>query len=129
MRIQGYSFYMFPALPTYTITFHGRWLSLNQVYSKNRYLATQVKNDWKTTFTRMFQEAQIKPFTTFRLWVRYNSRMDADNLTGGTKIAVDTLRAMALVPNDDKRFYKGISIEPDLALKHNTYVLTIEVLS
>jgi len=35
------------------------------------------------------------------------------------------MRALDLVSNDTKRYYQGISIIPDLGLKHNTYVITI----
>lgn len=114
---------------TYQLTYTGQWLSLNQVYSKNRYLASVAKNEWKATFTRMFTEAKIQPFTTFRVSMRYNSRMDCENTVAGLKIAVDTLRAMNLVPNDDKRYYKGVEVVPDAGLKHNTYEITLHVLS
>jgi hypothetical protein len=120
---------MSPEYPTYTLTHHGQWLSLNQVYGKSRWLASVAKNEWKTTFTRMFTEAGISPFLTFKITIRYNSRMDADNVVAGNKVLVDTLREMKLVPNDDKRYYKGISIEPDASLKHNQYVIIIHVLS
>ena len=38
---------------------------------------------------------------------------------------VDTLRSKKLVPQDDKRYFKGFSVTPDSALRHNTYIITL----
>lgn len=107
------------------IEYNGKWLSLNEVYSKNRFLASKTKKEWKERFTLLFTEAGVTPFTKFFISLKYWSRIDVDNTTAGNKVGIDTLREMGLVANDDKRFYRGLFIQPVPTMKHNSYSLTI----
>jgi len=109
----------------YTFTYSGAWLSLNAVYSTHRWLRIKEKNIWKEKFSIILADVEIPALEAFKLHIRYNSRMDCDNLTGGSKILVDTMRAVGIIAEDNKHIYRGISIEPDLNLRHNTYVVTI----
>ena len=109
----------------YTIEYSGKWLSLNEVYNSNRYVAAATKREWKAKFRKMFTDANITPFTTFKLLLVYNSRFDCENTVAGLKIAVDILRELGLVENDDKRYYKGVAIEYDNTLTHNIYIIKL----
>lgn len=51
--------------------------------------------------------------------------MDLDNTVAGLKVMVDTMREMKLAENDTKTIYKGLTVEPDLSLKHNMYIVSI----
>jgi hypothetical protein len=93
----------------------------------NRFQAAKLKSEWKARFEKMLAEAQIEPFTTFSVSLRYWSRADADGCVAGMKVCIDQLRAMGLATNDDKRYMKGIWVHSDAALAHNTYELTIHV--
>jgi hypothetical protein len=109
----------------YKITYAGKWLSLNEVYSKHRYLANLAKKEWKERFASLFRDAGVTPFSTFYISIKYWSRIDVDNNAGASKVGVDTLRELGLVANDDKRFYKGLTILPMPDMKHNTYLVTL----
>lgn len=113
---------------TYTFTYSGAWLSLNTIYSTHRWLRNQEKKAWMGKFRQMLVEAEIPALEAFPLHIRYNSRSPCDNLTGGSKILVDTMRGLGIIPDDSKHYYRGVTIEPDLALGHNTYVVTITAL-
>jgi len=67
------------------MTFTGAWLSLNKAYSSHYHVRNQEKDRYKLIFTRMLLGAQVKPLQAFTLTIRYNSRMDCDNVTGGVK--------------------------------------------
>lgn len=71
----------------------------------------------------MFRDAGVQPMEYFRMDVRYWSRADCDNCV--IKRLVDTLRSEQLVPQDDKRYFKGFSVTPDPDLRHNTYLIAI----
>ena len=109
----------------YTILFKGKWLSINAAYSKHYHQRNKVKKEYQATFTQLLTEAQIKPLSAFRIHLRYNSRMDLDNTVAGLKVMVDTMREMKLAENDTKTIYKGLTVEPDLSLKHNMYIVSI----
>lgn len=108
---------------TYTITHTGAWLSWNTLLSQNRWQRSKLLASWVPIYQKMFADAQVQPMTHYRLDIRYWSRADADNLV--IKRLIDTLRSEKLVPNDDKRYFKGFSVTPDATLKHNTYVVTL----
>ncbi|MBF9237467.1 hypothetical protein I2I05_08655 [Hymenobacter sp. BT683] len=107
----------------YTITWTGAWLSWNTMLSKNRWQRAKLMEDWKPLYRKMFADAGMKPMKNFTIVIRYWSRMDADNVY--MKAFIDSLRAEHLVPNDDKRYFGGISCTPDPTLKHNTYVISV----
>ena len=109
----------------YTLVYNWQWVSLNKIYGLNRYLSSQLKKEWKASFSQMLRDSGIKPLAAFKLHLQYNSRMDCDNTVAGLKLIFDTMRAEGYVTNDDKRFYKGFSVTPDYKLKHNTYTVTI----
>lgn len=109
----------------YTITYSGKWLSINQAYNTHWTKAKKIKDTLKLHFTYLIKEAKIKPLSSFTLNLRYNSRLDADNTTAGLKCFVDTLTTSNIISDDTKSIYKGFSVTPDVSLKHNTYVITI----
>ncbi|KUG07442.1 hypothetical protein [Solirubrum puertoriconensis] len=109
----------------YQLEFRGQWLSLNAVYTKHHHQRNIVKKEYQQRFRTMLLGARIPELPAFRLRIEYNSRMDCDNLTAGTKVLVDTMRELGIIREDNKHIYKGISIEPNLELAHNTYQITI----
>lgn len=109
----------------YQFTYQGQWLSINAAYSKHFQQRNKVKNQYKELFKPLLLEAQIPPLEAFTLHLAYNSRMDADNTTAGTKVVVDTMRELGIIREDNKHIYRGITITPDLSLRHNTYIVTI----
>jgi hypothetical protein len=112
---------------THRIPCQGQWLLLNKVYGLHRFQASKFKTEWKHRFSQLFKEAQIQPFLTFSVRLRYWSRMDADGTVTGLKVVIDTLREMGLAVNDDKRYFKGFEVTLDPNLKHNRYELTLVV--
>lgn len=108
---------------TYIITHHGKWLSWNTMLSLNRWQRSALVAEAKQQYRAMLYAAGVQPMQRFELIVRYWSKIDADNLCN--KYFIDTLRSEKLVVNDDKRYFDGVSVRPDPALKHNTYVITL----
>ncbi|MBB4601378.1 hypothetical protein HNQ93_001261 [Hymenobacter luteus] len=109
----------------YQLTFRGRWLSINAAYNKHYQQRNKVKNEYKELFRPLLLQAQIPPLLAFRLHIEYNSRMDCDNLTAGSKVFYDLIREMKIIKEDNKHIYRGITIVPNLLLPHNTYQITI----
>ncbi|WP_066836435.1 hypothetical protein [Rufibacter ruber] len=112
----------------YRLEFLGKWLSINEAYSVNRWKRNAVKKEWNERFKLMIAEAGIQPFTVFELEIVFRSRMDVENVAAGTKILVDTLKTEGIIPNDDGRYYKSFTSRRDQSLAHNTHQITIRVI-
>jgi hypothetical protein len=110
---------------SYTVKYTGQGLSLNSWYSGKHWSQRQkAKNFFKEKFLILFMEAKVKFLPQFKLHLKYNSRFDLDNVVAMAKIAVDTMKGI-YIKNDDKKFYKGLTIEPDETLPKDTYVFII----
>lgn len=110
----------------YHTTFKGQWLSLNKIYSSNRWIRTNTKNEYKKIFKALILEMGISnQIMKYKIDVRYLSKMDSLNVAGGLKIFEDSMKELGLIIDDSKKYQKGISIEPDFTLNHNEYVITI----
>lgn len=109
----------------YQFTFRGQWLSINAAFSKHYHQRNLEKNKYKELFIQLLQTNPIPRLQAFTLEIEYNSRMDADNLCAGSKVWVDTMRHLGIIAEDNKHIYKGLSIRPNLELKHNTYKISV----
>jgi hypothetical protein len=119
---------LLPILKTYIIDYHGTWLSTNTILGLNRFKAAKLKAEWILGIKPLLIAAQIKDVLAFSLEIRYWSRLDPDNVVGvGTKALVDQLRYLNVLTNDDKRYWKGLTVHPDETLKHNHYRISLHV--
>ena len=110
----------------HTFTYKGKWLSINQAYTLHWSKAKKLKDGLKLSFKTMLNNQKIDPLETFTLYLRYNSRLDADNTVTGLKCFVDTLTRSGVIDNDTKGIYQGFTVMPDTTLPNNTYVITIK---
>lgn len=77
-------------------------------------------------FLSIIRNACLPKMQEFGINVRYNSRLDPDNLSFTTKIFVDVLRREGIVPDDTRKQYKYFNVVPDGELPENTAVFIIE---
>jgi hypothetical protein len=113
---------------SYQITYKGKWLSINGAYNSNRFTRTKVKNEYKDIFKPLIAALEIpEQIQQYTLKVDYNSKLDAINVAAALKIFEDCLKEMGVIINDDKRYNLGVSITPNSSLKHNSYVVVIEI--
>ena len=113
----------------FVITYQGVGVSLNAWYSGSHWSKrTKLKAKYSTIFGNLFLEAGMHKgpkMDKFELHLIYNSLMDLDNVVAMAKIAVDTMKGR-YVKEDDKRFYRKLTIEPNEELKMNTYIFRIK---
>ena len=109
----------------YEIVYNGKMISLNDFYSGKHWSARhKAKIKYRDIFDILLLEARIKKMKEYRIEMRYNSRLDADNCITALKFLNDSLKKK-YVPEDDPRYFKGFSIDIDKRLKLNTYVFDI----
>lgn len=105
------------------IEYNGKWPSVNTLRN-NRWDSNQgLKNKLRRTFSLLVLEQKPKKMAKFRVDVRYNSRLDPDNVS--LKYFVDSLKDIGIIIDDNKKFFKGLSVEPDESLKYMTYIVKV----
>jgi hypothetical protein len=106
------------------ITWTGKHVSLNDWYSNKHWTSRQKqKKDWYLFFSSLLGET-IK-LQTYKLEMKYNSRLDADNCIPMIKGLGDSMKERGWTIDDNKKYFKGFSIEPDESLDKGQYVIRI----
>lgn len=107
------------------IKYQGKAPSLNDWYSgKHWYKRMETKQHYGKIFEDLLEEAGVERMDKFQISILFNSRLDTDNVVGLSKILVDTMKGKYFT-EDSKRFYRGLLIQPDESLPHNTYIISI----
>lgn len=104
----------------YSVTYRGKIFSLNDLYRQGHWgVRKSLKNRYKSDFLALLQEGEVKFCNKFYVAIFYNTRHDPDNVIGVAKVLVDSMKDI-YIPDDNKKFYKGIMIFPDETLDKNT---------
>ena len=106
-----------------TIKYEGRWPSTNDLRNKHWRSNQGLKQKWRKELGSLITEKRVKKLKKFRIKVLYNSRLDPDNVT--LKFFCDSLKDKGVIIDDNKKYFRGFSIDPDETLSHNTYILTV----
>jgi hypothetical protein len=121
----------------YEVIYIGKGFSLNDFYSQGHYsIRNNLKNKYGKIFRSLIDEVGVPPMQQYKLSLKFNSRHDPSNMAAMIKVFEDCMVGMKkrksgfftydpLVPDDSKKYCKGIYIEPDLELKTDTFVFTI----
>ena len=116
------------------LTYTGKGLSLNDFYSSGHWHSRKQKVDkYKALMWNMItSKPEMRFIDKFMLVIRYNSQHDVDNVVGMEKVFMDALKPHKdkedyenYIREDDKRYYKGMLIFPDVSLPHNTFVFAL----
>jgi hypothetical protein len=107
---------------SFTIEFEGTWPSVNDLRNKQWRDLNGLKNSIKKKYTVLVLQQKPQKMNKFHVDVKYNSRLDPDNVT--LKYFIDSLKGLVVV-DDNKKYFRGFSITPDESLKHNTYIVTV----
>lgn len=100
----------------YEIYYRGRTFSLNDLYSQSHWTKrSNLKNEFKGLFLEELQKSDTSFCHQFYLIIFYNTKHDPDNIVGMSKIFVDTMKGI-YVPDDNKKYFKGLLIFPDASL-------------
>jgi Holliday junction resolvase RusA-like endonuclease len=100
--------------------------SLNKIYAgKHWAIRKKYKDDYKKECIKELEKHD--PFTceTFRLDIRYNSRLDIDNGILVSKFLADTLVSLGVVKDDSPKYYDKVSITYEKTIEKDSYLVTI----
>lgn len=116
-----------PKIYSYTIGF--KIPSLNEYYSGKHWSVRKKKADSiKSKICGLIKENMPHHINTFDIEITYNNRMDVDNVIL-SKFFVDSLRKLKIIPQDNTKHYKGLSIRFDDTIRKNTYLIKLNILS
>lgn len=100
--------------------------SLNTIYAGKHWTYRKKKKD---EYKIICQEAlsNYDKFTidSFKMDIKYNSRLDIDNGILVSKFLADTLVSEGIVPDDNKKYYTQVTITYDSELPKDTYKVTL----
>lgn len=107
------------------MSYDGDVFSLNDLYSQKHWGArSATKNKYRKLFSALVEQAKEFSFEKYALITFYNTRHDVDNITGMTKIFIDTIKKNEVL-DDAKKNYRGLLIFPDEALKSKVEFIII----
>lgn len=100
--------------------------SLNKIYSGGHWA---IRKKYKDEYKKSCQEAlsEYDRFTCEEIYIiiSYNSRLDIDNGILVSKFLADTLVSEGIIPDDNPKYYKSVSIRYDGTLEKNTYICKV----
>lgn len=109
----------------YVVTYDGKLISWNTVYDSSHWThRSKLKNTYHEIFTVLLLKAKVKKVKEFAIVAFYNDNKDVDNVTIMTKWMVDVMKDK-YVDNDDSRFYKGLVMFYDPAMKKKSIEIHI----
>lgn len=104
----------------YEISYNGKIFSLNDLYRQGHWsIRSNLKKKYSELFLAEIVKTDLKFINQFYLIVFYNTRHDPDNIVGVVKVMVDTLKGTYIV-DDNKKYFRGVSIFPDEDLPPGT---------
>lgn len=105
------------------VVYKGKWTSVNDLRNKHWRANQGLKKQRRELFRGLILEQEPKPINKFKVHVRFNSKIDTDNVT--LKFFLDALKDVGVIKDDNKKFNRGVNIEPDESLDFNTYIVRI----
>lgn len=100
--------------------------SLNKIYAgKHWAVRKKYKDDYKKECIKALEGFDKFTCEGIELHISYNSRLDIDNGILVSKFLADTLVSEGIVPDDNPRYYKKVSIRFDENLDKNTYICKV----
>lgn len=100
--------------------------SLNKIYAgKHWAVRKKYKDDYKKECIKALEGFDKFTCEGIELHISYNSRLDIDNGILVSKFLADTLVSEGIVPDDNPKYYKKVSIRFDENLDKNTYICKV----
>jgi len=101
--------------------------SLNKIYAGQHWaVRKKYKDDYKKECQKQLEKLDDFVCNRIQFFITYNSRMDIDNGILVAKFLADTLVSEGIIPNDNPKYYDKVTLEYDLDLPKNTYLVKIK---
>jgi hypothetical protein len=103
-----------------------KYPSLNQWYSGRHWGSrSSMKKRWLNLFKGMIAVADIDEIASFEIVLQFNTGYDVDNNIPIVKVFSDALVESGVVANDNRKFWKDLSIHYDDTLPKNTAIINL----
>ena len=110
---------------SFEVEYKGKWVSVNTLRNMQYWKVNNLKNEWRPKLQSMLKDvgASNMKLDKFKIEVRYNSRMDCDNVS--LKFFCDSLKDLEIIEDDNKKHFLGYSVNYDETLGNSTYVIKV----
>jgi hypothetical protein len=107
------------------IDLEGSIPSINKLYSNNWKVRYGIVKKWKGILSTLIFSKVFYKYDKFEVVVVHGGRYDCDNYVGLAKIFVDCLQTLGFIPDDDRRYYKKLTIkyDPDYDINQTTLAI------
>jgi len=100
--------------------------SLNKIYAGGHWaIRKKYKDEYKKECLKALEEYDRFTCEEIYITISYNSRLDIDNGILVSKFLADTLVSEGVIPDDNPKYYKSVSIRYDETLDKNTYICKV----
>jgi hypothetical protein len=100
--------------------------SLNKIYAgKHWAIRKKYKDDYKKHCLEALQKYDKFTCEGIEFHISYNSRLDIDNGILVSKFLADTLVSEGIIPDDNPKYYKKVTLVFDENLEKNTYICKV----
>ena len=100
--------------------------SLNKIYAgKHWAVRKKYKDDYKKHCLEALQKYDKFTCEGIEFHISYNSRLDIDNGILVSKFLADTLVSEGIIPDDNPKYYKKVTLVFDDNLEKNTYICKV----
>jgi hypothetical protein len=100
--------------------------SLNKIYAgKHWAVRKKYKDDYKKHCLEALQKYDKFTCEGIEFHISYNSRLDIDNGILVSKFLADTLVSEGIIPDDNPKYYKKVTLVFDENLEKNTYICKV----
>jgi len=112
-------------LREYKLNYKGKLISTNSAKSLHwRALRSKVLK-LEVEFLSIILKSNLPKFNKFEVDVQYWNRFDCDNVVFSVKVMIDQLNRQGKFIDDDKRYWKKLTITANEELENNTIIFKI----
>ena len=110
----------------YQLFYSGKIISNNQAKSLSWRALKNLVDKLKAKFVDIILEANPPKFNQFEVEVEFWSLHDTDNVVFTVKIMIDQLVRAGKLPDDNKNFFRKLTVIAKKGMKNNTILFKIK---
>ena len=113
-------------MESYELFYEGKLISTNQAKSLHWRKLKKLTDALKIKFTEVINEVNPPKFKQFEIEVEFWNKFDTDNIAFSAKIMIDAIKNNGYFIEDDKRFWRKLTITAVEGMKNNTILFKIK---
>lgn len=106
-------------------SWEGAHISLNEWYASKHWTYRNADANAWHAFFKSFLTKPLPVFAAYDITIEYNSNLDPSNCITMIKLYEDMMQKEKIVPNDNKKYCRGIHLIPVLEMGKKAYKIIV----